>query len=102
MKKEEKKFIAKEITEIKKLYLEQIEKFDSKIYFAFLSLSISLILLNFKIDNLWGIPHLLLIIGTILFLITTLGLETILDLRRKNQFNKLIEEIKIGKFDKIK
>jgi hypothetical protein len=95
MKEEEKKFIAKEIIETKKLYLEQIEKFDSRIYFSFLSLSITLLVLHFtsNISYWWGVGF---------FLITTLISEPILDKRRKNVFNKLVKEIKSGRFEELK
>lgn len=85
----------KEIIEIRKLYLTQIEKFDSKIYFAFLTLSITLIVLHFTSNlSYWY--------GIIVFLITVLILEPILDNRRKKKTNELIEEIKSGRFQKLK
>ena len=100
--KEENKLRAKEIINVKKQYLDQIEKFDSKIYFTFLSVSISLVLLNFKYDIIFNISNLLLYSGIGLFLITTLFLESILDNRRKKVFNELINEIKLGKFKELK
>ena len=92
----------KEIIEVRKKYLEQIEKFDSKVYFTLLSFSISMIILNIKFPNFLGIANLLLYFGGALFVITILLLELVLDFRRKKLFNDLIREIKKGEIGSIK
>lgn len=80
--------------EIRKMYSEQIEKFDSKIYFTFLSLSVTLTILHFTstISYWWGIGA----------FVVTLIAEAILDSRRKKVSNNIIEEIEMEKIKEIK
>jgi len=85
----------KEILELRKLYLIQFEKFETKVFFTFLTLGVTLIILYFKmgISYWWGL-------GVLLF--TTIILDSILQYWRKNSFNKLIEEVNIGEISLIK
>ena len=85
----------KEILELKKLYLVQIEKLETRFFFVILALSISLIYLSIKgnISYWWGVS---------LYLITTLILQPILDSWRTKKFNELKKEIEIGKFENMK
>jgi len=83
-----------EILKLRRLYLVQFEKFETKVFFMFLSFSITLVILSFKlgISIWWGIG---------LFLFVTLILDTILGCWRKKSFNKVIKEIKSGNLGEI-
>ncbi len=85
----------KEILELKKLYLLQIEKWESRFYFAILAFSVSLILLslNGMISYWWGIG---------LYLITTVILQNVFESWRTKKFNDLKREIETGKFKDMK
>ena len=79
----------KEILELKKMYIHQFEKFESKVFFAFLTLSVSLLILHFTagISYWWGLGGLLVV---------TIILDSVLFFWRKKSFNNLIKEIKGG------
>ena len=72
--------------ELKKLYLTQFEKFETKVYLAWLSIFFGLVLawVYGKIDG-W------LVIVVALF---TCFLDRIVDSWRKKAYNKVIKEIK--------
>ena len=80
----------KEIIELRKLYLMQCEKFETKVFFTSITSSFSLILLAVKekVPYWWGIS---------LLLFTLIFLDFILECWRKNNYNKLIKEIQSGK-----
>ena len=82
----------KEILELKKLYLVQIEKWESRFFFVILALSVSLILLSIKglMSYWWGVS---------LYLITTIILQPIFESWRTKKFNELKKEIERGKFE---
>ena len=85
----------KEVLELKKLYLVQIEKWESKFYFTILAFSISLIILSLKGKfSYW--------VGIGLYIITTIILQPVLEYWRTEKFNDLKEEIEKGKFERIK
>lgn len=80
----------REILELKKLYLVQIEKWESRTFFVIFSFFISLILLSFKynLSYWWGLGG-LLFIGF---------LESLFQNWRTRKFNELKREIETGKF----
>jgi len=82
-----------EILELKKLYLTQFEKFETKVYFAWLSLFFGLFLawIYGKVDG-----YLVLIIA-----IFTCFLDRVVDCWRKKQYNKVIREIKSANLGEI-
>lgn len=85
----------KEILELKKLYLIQIEKWEARYFFIILALSISLILLAIKglMSYWWGIS---------LYLIASIIMQPIFESWRTKKFNELKKEIELGKFEDIK
>jgi len=93
MKKEDKE---KEILELKKLYLIQIEKSEIRTYFLFLSLSISLLILYFRYNNIT------ILYWSIGLYLTTLISDFLINYWRTNKFNELKKEIEKGKFKDIK
>lgn len=85
----------KEVLELKKLYLLQIEKWESKFFFTILALSISLILFSIKgLIPLW--------VGIVLYLVTTIIVESVFEIWRTKKFNELKKEIETGKFKDMK
>ena len=81
--------VFKELIELKKIYIEHLEKFNTKIYFSFLSLSITLFVLHFTSDISfwWGIS----------FFAATMIIESIWDNIRLRNFNSMIRQINNGK-----
>ena len=84
-----------EILQLKKLYLTQIENWESKFYYAILAFSISLIILAIQ----GKIPYWL---GIVLYLIVTLILGTLFKSLRTKKYNDLKKEIEKGKFEDMK
>lgn len=84
----------KELIEIRKLYLTQFEKFETKV---FLSWSVIVLLPLFV---LWGEGKINGWIILIVALITCI-LDLSIECWRKKNFNKLINEIKLGEVKEI-
>lgn len=84
----------KELIEIRKLYLTQFEKFETKVF-----LSWSIIVL-FPLFVLWTQDKLngWFILATALF---TCILDIIIELWRKKNYNKLIKELKFDRIGEI-
>lgn len=83
----------KEILELKKVYLVQFEKFETKIFISWMSFVIGLLIawIYGKVDG--G-----LVISVALF---TMFLDWLIEHWRKNSFNKVIKEIKDEDFEEI-
>ena len=83
----------REILEIKKLYLIQFEKFETKVYFSWISLFFGLFLawIYGRVDG-----YLVIIVA-----IFTCFLDRIIDCWRKSQYNKVIDAIRSGNAESI-
>ena len=91
MKQEEKN---KEKLELRKLYLVQFEKFETKVFLSWMS-----VVLTLFIGWIYGY-----VCGELMLLVAlfTCFLDFIIEGWRKNKFNDLLEDIQLGKIDKIK
>lgn len=78
----------KEILELKKLYLTQFEKFETKVFLSWFGIFLSLFVgwIYGKIEGLF----------VLIIAIFTIVLSIVLDCWRKNQYNKVIIEIESG------
>ena len=77
----------KEIIEIRKLYLIQFEKFEAKVFFSLLTIFLSLFVLYLKTSEVYAG------IATLIFGLLIMFSDSLIQLWRENNFNKLIEDI---------
>jgi len=79
----------KEIIELRKLYLTQFEKFETKVFLTWTAIILLPLFVLWIQNKMSG--WLLLVIA-----LFTCLLDCVIELWRKNNFNKLINEIKLG------
>ncbi len=85
----------KEILDLKKLYISNVEKWESRNYYLLFSFSLLLIVIAIKYKvTLVGVVGIVSLTSVMVF-------DLIFDWCRKEMYNNLKKEIELGKFEEI-